>query len=162
VNSDPASVSFEHVAVIDGRAALILASVLDKCLFSGVTLRRALTDMKVSPAFQEAALQAQRELRTTGARWLEADEAQRKPDARTETNGNAGVILFDAMTVCAAAQLLNRTESRVRQLARAGVLTGSKGPRGWVLDRREVTVFHHSQSQTLGADVSYPPLAEAS
>jgi hypothetical protein len=143
-------------AIIDGRAALVLSRVLDRCLYNHVSLRRALADLKVSPEYQEAALGAEISLRDAGERWLIAEEAQRKSGENSETDGSGDGVSCEAMSVRAASQLLGCTPSRVRQLVRGRVLSGTKGPRGWQLDRREVLVY---RSQRLGADVTFPPLA---
>jgi hypothetical protein len=140
------------VAIVDGRAALILSHLLARSMRQGLSVRQIVAEARLSPDDQAAALRAELALEDAGQRWR---IAQRKPSGNSETGGNDADLACFSMSVTEATQVIGRSPRRVRQLAAAGDLSAVKTPRGWMLDRREVISYRCRRE---GADVTFPPL----
>jgi hypothetical protein len=152
LTEDASSTVVGDVAIVEGRAAFVLSQLLARSMRRGLRVREIVAEARLAPVDQAAVLRAELALEEAGERWR---IAQRKPRANSETGGNADDLASEGMSVKAAARVLARTESRVRQIARAGGLGAVLISGRWVLDRREVISY---RCQPLGADVDLPPL----
>jgi hypothetical protein len=129
----------EPSAVIDGRAALVLAHVLARCLHNRAPLRTVLSEMKVAPDVREAVLAAELALEEAGERWRIGELARKQRAAissNAETSGNGSVV--------ASRGDGDRLHCRVRQLAAAGELPGVLTSRGWTFERADVIAYRDS------------------
>jgi len=122
-------------AIVDGRGAFVLARVLAGSLRGGLKLRVLLAEIGLGPVDVEAAIAAASALADAGEAWRE--ERRRFPlSGNAETSGSGGEA--ESVDVSTAALLLRVTPERVRQLARAGDLDGTRTSRGWLLVRSSV------------------------
>jgi hypothetical protein len=129
----------ESCAVIDGRAAPLVAQMLAGELRGRMPLRRIVAEMRLSPADQAAVLAAELALEDAGERWRIASLPQR---GNAETRGNAEPLASEEMVTTAhAAQVLGVPPRRVRQLRKAGDLRAVSSPGGWSFDRAEVIAY---------------------
>jgi hypothetical protein len=139
------------VAVIDGRAALILSTILAGSLRDRLTLDLLLQRMQLDPASRAAALRGWRALEEAGETW------RRLPRGRNvEARGSGSAVPSQSMASPSvlnsrgAAGLLSLSARRVRQLAARGDLAGERTSGGWLFEREEVVAFRERRPRAEG------------
>jgi hypothetical protein len=129
-----------ETAVIEGRAALILARILlGRNFVGGLTFEGLLAAWSLSPIDYAAALRALAALEEAG----ETYDRRFRIRGNAATRGNDEPLASSEPMVSshAASLLLGCSERRVRQLATGGALPGVKTPRGWLFARSELILF---------------------
>lgn len=133
----------EPTALIDGRGAYGLSLVLAASLRDGLTVEQLVRQMRFPPEVAAAAVAAERVLEDTGERWRIA----RRPEPLPAGNaGNEDLSAFipepvSMIPTSTASEILSRSQRRVCQLARAGVIVGERTPDGWLLDAESVHAY---------------------
>lgn len=132
------SCAVDGVAVIEGKAAFVLAYVLAGSLRNRLTLRELLDDAGLSEAERDAALAAAAALAEAGGQWR---EAQLPRCGNAATRGSGELAPSGEIDVAMTSTLLRISARRVRQLAAAGDLPAVRTTRGWRFERSEVVAF---------------------
>ena len=132
----------EPSAVIGGRAAFVLAGILEGSLRGRLSLRALLADIGVGERDQEVALEAEQALREAGDLWRQAFPQS----GNAATRGNDGPADFAAvkpprsfLTSTEAAVVSGYTARRLRQLAAAGDVPAERTSNGcWAFAHGDV------------------------
>ena len=131
------------VAMVDGRAALVLSHVLRGRLQHGLTLQRVLAEMGLSPADQAAVLAAELALEDAGQTWRISE--LRKQSGSPEVVGSKPSASSFPMSTTQAARLLDLSDRRVRWLAAACVIPAEKIGRRYLLKRCDVLAYREAR-----------------
>jgi hypothetical protein len=136
-------------AVLDGQAAVIVAYLVRTAqrMLRADSLEEMLEQLQFPPEQAAAARQAQAALVLAAESW-QRDRASAdflpvgvSLEAHPHSNGCA-----TSLSVPVAAELLNVTPRRVRQLAAAGRIEGTRGLQGWQLDPASVQEFAQARA----------------
>jgi hypothetical protein len=125
--------------VIGGRAAFILAGVIEGSLRNHLSLRALLDETGVSDRDRELVLEAALALREAGEMWRQSFPQS----GNAATRGNDGPADSEAMkrtlvSSAEAASILRCSTRRARQLAAAGDIPAERTSRGWRFLHRDV------------------------
>lgn len=132
----------EPSAVIGGRAAFVLSSVLEGSLRNRLQLRALLVEIGVSDRDRELALEGALALREAGELWRQSFPQR----GNAATRGNGSLVPSESMlSVDEAAGIVRLSARRVRQLAAAGDIPAERTPRGWRLAHRDVVGYREAR-----------------
>jgi excisionase family DNA binding protein len=142
----------ETTAMIEGRAALVLAAILAGSLRDRLTLDRLLDRMELDLASRAAALRGWRVLEEAGESWRRQATQPISARGNAETGGSAPALAsiplaspFDSRQ---AGLVLGCSTRRVRQLAARGDLAGVRTAGGqWLFERQAVVDFRDRRQQ---------------